>query len=107
VAYFAGQALPGDPAINSTWKGAQWRFVSAANKALFEKDPEAYAPQFGGHCSYAASKGFTAKCDPTAFKIEGKKLYLFNDLKMRANWQSELDQDVIGKAQRNWASRPQ
>jgi YHS domain-containing protein len=106
VAYHvAGTAVKGKPEFAALWKGANWHFDSAKNKALFEKTPEKYAPAFGGFCSYAASKGFTAKCDTEAWRIEGGKLYLFNDAKMRDNWVAELGQGVIAKGEANWSKR--
>jgi YHS domain-containing protein len=108
VAYhLANAAVKGKPEFSHSWKGATWHFESAKNKQLFEKSPEKYAPAFGGFCSYAASKGFTAKCDATAWRIEGGKLYFFNDAKMRDKWVAELEQGVIAKGEANWAKRPQ
>ena len=42
----------------------------------FKKTPQKYAPQFGGFCAWAVGNGYTAKIDPTAWKIVDKKLYL-------------------------------
>lgn len=36
---------------------------------MFEANPEAYAPQYGGYCAYAVSKGDTATTDPEAWTI--------------------------------------
>jgi hypothetical protein len=107
VAYHrTGQPTPGDPAHGVDWHGGHWLFATAENQALFAKHPEKYAPQFGGFCSFAASKGFTAKCDPTAWKIEGHKLYLFNDASMRENWIKGLPQGSIAQGEAAWATRP-
>jgi YHS domain-containing protein len=105
VAYFAGAAAVGNADYTTQWQGATWRFASAENKAMFEATPETYAPQFGGFCSYASSKGFTATIDPMAFLVNEGKLYLFNDAKMRDNFVAEIPDGVIAKAQGNWASR--
>lgn len=105
VAYFSGAATPGQPTFRTQWQGATWQFASAENKAIFEAAPENYAPQFGGFCSYASSKGFTAKVDPTAFRIEEGKLYLFNDAGMRDKWIAALPDGVIAKSRKNWESR--
>lgn len=52
VAYFTeGKPVVGSDAHTVNWKGATWRFSSAENAALFEANPEAYAPQYGGYCA--------------------------------------------------------
>ena len=58
VAYFDGNGpVAGDAAFALMWQGAEWRFSSAENLAKFEANPEGFAPQYGGYCAYAASKG--------------------------------------------------
>jgi YHS domain-containing protein len=106
VAYQShGEASPGNVKYSAAWRGATWHFSSDENRALFENNPDQYVPQFGGFCSFAASKGFTAKTDPTVWRIEGGRLYLFNDAGMRDNWVSELGDDVIGRGKHAWAQR--
>lgn len=106
VAYRSvGAATPGDTKYSAEWRGTRWLFSSDTNRALFKTSPKTYAPQFGGFCSFAASKGFTAKTDPTAWRIENDKLYLFNDATMRDNWVSELGRGVIQRGEQAWAAR--
>ena len=38
------------------WRGATWHFVSQTEAALFEANPEAYAPQFGAYCTGGLSQ---------------------------------------------------
>ncbi len=66
-----GGPLLGDSTYQVTWQGATWHFATAANRDMFEAQPEKYAPQFGGFCAFAASKGFTASVDPVALRVEG------------------------------------
>jgi YHS domain-containing protein len=105
VAYRSGSAAKGDPRYAVDWRGGRWLFASAESKALFDANREKYAPEFGGFCAYAASKGFTAKTEPTAWRIEQGKLYLFNDASVRDEWVSELGQGVIGRGEKAWATR--
>jgi YHS domain-containing protein len=50
VAYHTeGRALKGSSEFSHKWNDAKWYFVSAANRDLFSKDPERYAPQYGGY----------------------------------------------------------
>jgi YHS domain-containing protein len=50
VAYhIEGQALKGNSEFSHKWNDAKWYFVSEANRDIFIKDPERYAPQYGGY----------------------------------------------------------
>lgn len=50
VAYFTeGKYRQGDSAIKSVIDGVTFRFATAEHKALFDKDPERYKPQYGGY----------------------------------------------------------
>ena len=72
VAYFTmSKPVEGDAAITSVLEGATFRFASAEHKALFDSDPEKYAPKYGGYCAYAVSKGATATTVPEAWSIHG------------------------------------
>jgi hypothetical protein len=78
TAYFtAGAAVDGTDAATITWKGAKWRFASPEDAALFEANPEAYAPQFGGYCTRAMSLKQEVPGDPEVWRIRGNKLYVF------------------------------
>lgn len=102
VAYFTDAApVEGDAAHAVEWNGAEWRFSSAENKAKFEADPEAFAPQYGGYCAYAVSKGYTAKTDPDAWTIHDGKLYLNYDRSVRGIWERDIPGN-IAKADGNW-----
>lgn len=77
VAYFVSKsARKGDPGITSTHNGVTYEFASAQNKALFDGAPDKYAPQYGGFCAYAVSKGYKADIDPHAFSVVDGKLYV-------------------------------
>jgi hypothetical protein len=50
VAYHTeGRALKGSNKISHKWNDAKWYFVSEANRDLFIKEPDRYAPQYGGY----------------------------------------------------------
>ena len=77
VAYFVeGKPVKGSGKFEHKWMGAKWHFSSAENRDSFAKNPEKYAPQYGGYCAYAVSQGAIADIDPTAWKIVNGKLYL-------------------------------
>jgi YHS domain-containing protein len=102
VAYFT-QAKPveGSDQFEFSWNGATWRFASAANRDLFVGAPEKYAPQFGGYCAWAVSRGYTANIDPAAWKIVETKLYLNYSLKVQKQWEEDVPGNIV-KAQQNW-----
>jgi hypothetical protein len=102
VAYFKeGRPVAGKSDITWTWKGATWRFASAANREAFRQKPEAYAPAYGGYCAWAVSQGYTAKGDPKYWKIVDDRLYLNYDAGVQKSWEKDIP-GHIDKADRNW-----
>jgi hypothetical protein len=81
--------------IQAEWNGAKWLFTSA-EKAVFVATPEKYAPQYGGYCAYAVSRGYTAPADPTAWKIVGGKLYVNYDKKVAELWAKDMLDNIAG-----------
>ena len=102
VAYFKEETdVKGSSAYSTSWKGAEWHFASAENLADFEADPEAFAPQYGGYCAYAVSKGYTAKTDADAWTIHDGKLYLNFNKSVRRRWLKDVPGHVAS-ADANW-----
>ncbi len=102
VAYFIdNRPVPGTPHNALRWRGATWYFADAKNMEAFEMNPAAYAPQYGGYCAYALSKGTLASSSPEAFTIHDGALYLNNSIGVRTIWQSDMDGN-IRRANANW-----
>lgn len=102
VAYFnANKALKGDKNISYEWMNATWYFTSEENLELFKRSPEKFIPQYGGYCSYAVAKGYTAKVDPTSWKVIDGKLYLSYNQSIMKNWENYQDK-YIEEANDNW-----
>lgn len=102
VAYFTeGRAIAGKPGLTHEWNGAAWRFASEANLAAFRREPERYAPQFGGYCAYAVGNAYTARSDPRAWYIEDGKLYLNFNAEVRELWLKDKA-TLIPAARGNW-----
>ena len=102
VAYFTlHQAVKGNPAIQTRYRGAIYHFVSAANKAAFDKNPSRYVPQYGGFCAYTMSKGKFADIDPAAFLIYKGKLYVCTSADYAKKFHSNIDEN-IRKADDYW-----
>ena len=102
VAYFTkGMPVAGSEAHMLMWEGATWAFENAENMAMFEMDPTRYAPQYGGYCAYALSKGSLASTDPEAWSIVDDKLYLNYSVNVRKIWSEDIPGN-IAKADANW-----
>ncbi len=102
VAYFTeGRPVEGSSDFTYEWKGATWRFASAANRDKFIAEPERYAPQYGGYCAWAVAQGSTASTDPEAWKIVDGKLYLNYDQDVQAKWEGDIPGN-ISAADGNW-----
>ncbi|NKF52123.1 YHS domain-containing protein [Shewanella sp. WXL01] len=105
VAYFTqDKAVKGSSDFASSYNGNQWYFASAQHKALFDKTPEKYAPQYGGYCAYAMSSGFVVSTDPEAFTVFQDKLYLNYSLSVRENWLKNKVQ-FIEEADGHWQEK--
>ena len=104
VAYFTESApVRGSNEFTTRWQGATYKFSSAENLKLFEQQPEAYAPQYGGYCAYAVSYGSTASIDPEAWSIVDGKLYLNYSKRIQKRWSKDIA-GHIKSADRNWPS---
>lgn len=102
VAYFTdGAPVTGSADHTVDWNGATWQFASAENAAMFEANPEDYAPQYGGYCAYAVSKGYTAPTEPDAWTIHEGKLYLNFNTTVRKIWSEDIPGNIV-KADGNW-----
>ena len=102
VAYFTeGKPVKGSSDFETEWKGATWRFASAANREAFLADPEKYAPQYGGYCAWAVSQGQTAPIEPEQWSIVDGKLYLNYNADVQAKWKADVP-GFIARADENW-----
>jgi YHS domain-containing protein len=51
VAYFTmDKPVKGNNDFEHEWKGVKWRFSTKNHMKLFIKDPDKYAPRYGGYC---------------------------------------------------------
>jgi len=107
VSYFKGNGVPvkGISKYKVTYKDATYYFANAANAAQFKKNPAAFAPQYGGHCAWAMSRGAFAPGDPKLYKIVGGKLYLNFNPNVQKTWLSDIS-GFIAKADPKWKAAP-
>ena len=78
VAYFTeNRYVQGQANNKSTYEGVTFHFASAANKALFDRDPRKYLPEYGGYCADGIAYGIPWGGDADRFKMINGKLYIF------------------------------
>jgi YHS domain-containing protein len=78
VSYFTqGKHAMGRPQFASTYDKVVFHFASVENKALFDKEPINYIPQYGGYCANGVVYGIPWGGDADTWRIEGGKLYIF------------------------------
>lgn len=78
VSYFTEAApVPGRPGLELEWMGAPWIFANEANRDVFRRAPEIYAPQYGGHGAMSMSRGFVSDADPAIYVLYKQRLFLF------------------------------
>jgi len=78
VAYFTmNKDVRGNPAIKSTYENVTFYFSSAEHKALFDKEPTKYLPQYGGYCANGIVYGIPWGGDADMWRMIDGKLYIF------------------------------
>jgi hypothetical protein len=102
VAYFTdGKPRLGEGGYEAIYLGAVWRFSNEGNKAAFSRDPEVYAPRFGGYDPIALERGVAVAGHPLIWLISGDRLYLFSDLNNRRRFAADA-QRSIAAAEHHW-----
>jgi YHS domain-containing protein len=94
-------AVPGRAAITAVHNGATFAFSSEENRDRFLADPEAFAPQYDGHCAYGVAKGGKVPGNPDLWRIVDGKLYLNITRNVVGFW----EEDIAGNlelAEANW-----
>lgn len=81
VAYFTvGEPTMGKENIDLDWNGATWLFATTTNRDLFDADPLAYAPAFGGYCAVGKVFGVDLPGSAKRWRIEDGRLYMNKNL---------------------------
>jgi YHS domain-containing protein len=78
VAYFTeNKYRQGTAQFSSRYEDISFRFASAENKALFDKQPTKYLPEFGGYCANGLVYAIPWGGDADTWKMINGKLYIF------------------------------
>ena len=106
VAYFdEGAPTVGDPAIRYQWQGATWLFSTPAHRERFVAAPARYAPQYGGYCAFAVSRGAIADADPDQWAVVDGKLYVNNNAFAKKFWDQDRPANIEA-GDSNWPLIP-
>jgi hypothetical protein len=106
VAYFTTHtARQGDDRYSYNWHGVTWKFISEENREKFIGSESHYAPQYGGYCAFAISRGLIADIDPNSWAVIDDKLYLNNNPFAQQLWNQDRTGNIAA-GDRNWPLVP-
>jgi YHS domain-containing protein len=78
VAYHTlGRHTLGTPQFKSVYEAVTFRFANAEHKALFDREPKKYLPQYGGFCANGIVYGIPWGGDADTWRLIDGKLYIF------------------------------
>jgi YHS domain-containing protein len=102
VAYVtASRAIPGQSQFTASFGGANYRFVSAANRDTFVANPAQYVPAFGGFCAMGVALEKKLDVDPQSWRVVDGKLYLNVNKDVQKRWLDDVPGN-IANAEKNW-----
>lgn len=95
VAYFTeAKHRLGSDKFQSTYKGVNFYFASAENKALFDKAPTQYLPQYGGYCANGVVYGIPWGGDADTWRIVNGKLYIFGGIGSKKAFELDIPGNI-------------
>ena len=89
--------------IEHQWETEQgiWYFSRPEYRALFQKNPGKYTPQFGGYDAEGMARGFKRRSDPTIWVLIDGKVYLHYSIIDQNRWAEDI-RGNIRQAEDNW-----
>jgi YHS domain-containing protein len=91
VAYFTqGKHAMGSAAHKSVHEGVTFWFASAEHKAMFDREPARYLPQYGGFCANGIVYGIPWGGDADSWRIDDGKLYIFGGAGSKAGYELDI-----------------
>ncbi len=95
------ETVKGKEDFASTYQGAKYWFVSADNKALFDKEPAKYAPLYGGYCAVAVTESNLRPIQVWTHHITKGHLVVNHNAKAKKLWERR-ESKRFRTAQKNW-----
>lgn len=86
----------------SSYEGTVFWFASAEHKALFDKEPKKYLPQYGGYCANGLVYAIPWGGDGDSWRIVDGKLYIFGGTGSREGFLLDVPGN-IKLADKYWA----
>ncbi len=101
-------AQRGNKNFKSEHKKVAYYFTSAEQKAMFDKNPTKYLPQYGGFCAFGIYAGAKFRVDPNKFIVKDDTYFLYlNNVELDAKqlWKTENNHGQLkSTADKNWSS---
>jgi YHS domain-containing protein len=102
VSYFTqNKHALGKPEFRSLHEGITFQFATAEHKALFDKEPAKYLPQYGGYCADGILYGIPWGGDADTWTLKDGKLYIFGGQSSKDAWELNLH-DNYATADKMW-----
>ena len=102
VAFFKdSNPVRGKDDLRFEYKGSNFVFANAENRAAFATAPEKYAPQYGGYCAFGTARGYKADIDPSTFTVIDGRLYLNYNAQVQREWSADTGR-FIRQADERW-----
>jgi YHS domain-containing protein len=103
VAYWTmNKYVQGKPEFVSNYEGVMFQFSSAEHKALFDKEPGKYIPEYNGYCANGIVYGIPWGGDADSFRMYNGKLYMFGGAGSRDGFAIDVPKN-IALADKYWA----
>ena len=97
----AGNRQKGAPASSTAGRMRSGDSRRQRTATSLQRIRRVYAPEFGGYCAYAVSRGYTADIDPNAWRIVDGRLYLNYSKRVQKLWEEDVPGN-IAKGRQNW-----
>ena len=95
VAYFTlGRHALGTPQFKSVYEGVTFRFANAEHKALFDRDPNKYIPQYGGFCADGIVYAIPWGGDADVWRIIDGRLFIFGGQASKDAFELDLPRNL-------------
>jgi len=96
-----GRPVMGNGSHTSEYKGEVYLFINKEHKSAFDKNPEQYAPAYGGWCAFGITAGKKFHGDPLVWEIVDGKLYLNLNNRVKGLWVKDIPKH-INEADQLW-----
>lgn len=107
VAYFSeNRFVQGLPEYRSEVEGVDFHFASPEHKAMFDADPDAFIPQYGGYCTNGIVFGIPWGGNAEDFIVHDGRLYIFGGETSKQAVLLDLEKN-LALADRYWSEEVQ